>query len=316
MLKKICPIAWRKFITIRNLIALGIIVFPPLCNAQAQTIPAPNCSFAFNLAVSGGTSTVYANNPGSTSSGVQCAYWTVTYVNNGFSAVTVAFQGAPDSAGAPGSWGNYQSTAASGALATGSNPGTSTTTGYAILTGYAPWVRVLLTATGSGTVKGFVTGWYNDPSGSGGGGGGGCTAPCVVIGPDATGASPTEPAVFTASQDGAGKVLPLQNCSLHATFDTSSSGNTSLIALSGSTVIRVCHISATAASAVDFKLTTGTGATCGTGTADLTGLYQQILAVAFDWGAQAAILAPAGNRVCLNLSAGVRTTGTVTYSQF
>jgi hypothetical protein len=243
----------------------------------------------------------------------------VTYQNAGFSAVSLTFQAANDSSGSPGSWGTYQGTAQSGAVSTGSNPSTSTTTGYAVFTGYAPWVRVTATLTGSGSVKGFVTGWYSVPTGSGGGGGGviSCSGSgCVVIGPTPTGSAPTTAPVYVSGRDGAGNVIPLQSCTLSTVFDISASGNTQVIAPLSGKVIRVCHWSFTTTVAQNAQLVYGTGSNCATGGTNLSGLNQSVLAVAFDWGPDAPLLAASSSALCVSLSSSTRTTGTITYAQY
>lgn len=305
MKSKLLPATLTTILTI-------ILALTLCCNLAAQvpqTRVTPDCGpISFSLTATG---TVQ----GPDNAGNGCVTWVVVYSSSGFSALSLALQSADDSSGSPGTWGTF-----SGTTDTGVNPNTAITQAYTQVTGYNRFIRINLTSvTGAGRVTGMYYGWKSAAGGAGGSSTSTvtCDTPgCVVIGPTSTGAAPATAPVYVAGRDGAGNVYPMEACTLSATFDTSTSGNTSLIALSGSTVIKVCHLSATSATSVDLKLTQGTGATCGTGTADLTGLYQGILAVAFDFGPMGSLVATAGNRVCLNLSAAVRTTGTIVYQQF
>ncbi len=107
------------------------------------------------------------------------------------------------------------------------------------------------------------------------------------------------------------------NCSNSAPIAVSGSGNTELVSLTASTRIRICHISWSVSdgSALAVKLTTGTGTNCGTGTADLTGVYTSP-AVALDFGPAAALRGPASNAICANLGSAVAVGGTVVYAKF
>ncbi len=246
---------------------------------------------------------------------IGCVNWSIVYSSTGFSAITLALQSAPDSSGVPGSWVTYLNQTVS----VGINPNTATTKAQTTLTGFNPFVRMSLTAkTGVGTVTGVALGWRDTAAsiGGGGSGGGGCDAPCVVIGPDAIGGAPTEPPVFVSARDGSGNIIPLQACTNSVAYDTSSSGLTQLVGLTSTQLIRICHWSGTPASAIDVKLVRGTGSNCGTGTADLSGLTQQTLAFAFDFGPDSPLIAAASNAVCISLSGAVRTTGTVTYAKY
>jgi hypothetical protein len=99
--------------------------------------------------------------------------------------------------------------------------------------------------------------------------------------------------------------------------DDSTMGNIQQIALSGTTQIYICKVSLTTAAGVSIQLTQGTGANCAAGTSNLSGLYQNVAAIAEDFLAdQSPLISVAGNAVCLNLSAGVRATGQFSYAQF
>lgn len=88
-----------------------------------------------------------------------------------------------------------------------------------------------------------------------------------------------------------------------------SATTTSLVALSGSTVIYVCGFSLTISQVVTtantFVLEYGTGATCGTGTTALTGTFGAggvtagiPIVITYGSGNSTVATAPAGNRLC------------------
>lgn len=104
-------------------------------------------------------------------------------------------------------------------------------------------------------------------------------------------------------------------CTNQAAITLTASGDTQIIALSGSTVIQICHLSIAAASAIDLKITRGTGANCAGATADVTGLYRNVTAVALDFD-RGPLRGAAGTAICVNLSANVNAGGVVTYAQF
>lgn len=105
-------------------------------------------------------------------------------------------------------------------------------------------------------------------------------------------------------------------CKNQALFNLSSSGNTQIIPASGSTITRICSLSFASSTTMDLKITQGTGVNCGTATADVTGLYKNILTADFEWGPAQPVTSGAGNAVCLNQSAANTTGGIVIYAQF
>ncbi len=105
-------------------------------------------------------------------------------------------------------------------------------------------------------------------------------------------------------------------CGSQAVFNLSGAGNTEIIALSGSTTIRICHLSLATTAAEDIKVTRGTGANCGTATADVTGLYKAVMALALDFGPQSALRGAASGAICINQSLASATGGVVIYAQF
>lgn len=119
---------------------------------QVQT--QPDCgSNTATLTATGSTASI--GNLGNT----RCTTWTVTYFSQGFSGVSVAFQTAPDSSGAPGSF----TALAGGNITVGTNPLTATTQAFLVGNTYAPWLNVAATLTGSGSIVIKVDGWRGSP---------------------------------------------------------------------------------------------------------------------------------------------------------
>ena len=106
-------------------------------------------------------------------------------------------------------------------------------------------------------------------------------------------------------------------CPNKAIIDDSASGNTQVIALSGTTQIYICKLTLTTAAGVNVQLIQGTGVNCAGATANLSGLYQNAATIAEDFLAdQSVLVGVAGDAVCLNLGAATRTTGTLFYAQY
>lgn len=105
-------------------------------------------------------------------------------------------------------------------------------------------------------------------------------------------------------------------CTNRAAFDLAGAGNTQIIAASGTTSVRICHISLSTTPPEDIKFTEGTGANCVTGTADLTGLYKQVTALAFDFGSVGALRGSASQAICINQSSAQAAGGVVIYAQY
>ena len=302
--------------------ALLCALLMPLGFSQGTPfVQAPDCFVKLTFSASGQTAQWDNRTNGANAQG--CLYWVIQYNVQGVSAVSIQVEAAQDSNGVPGSWSKFDASAP-GTLVAGANPNTSTTSQNATFSGYFPWVRLnVLTFTASGSPAFGVAklyGFIDSPAaiaGGGGGGGGGCTSPCPVEGTAATGSAPVGPPVYSGNIDGGGNVIPAQSCTKKVVISESSSGNTQIIALSGSTVIRLCHVDLTMASGLNWNFTYGTGSNCGTGTTALSGVHQNVTGDAQDYGPNSPLIAPAGNAVCLNLSAGsILTTGTVIYAQY
>jgi len=278
-------------------------VFPWTASAQQPQPVLPDCIINFNF-IGAGSTPVTAN--GNCAAGdnrfTGADTWTLQYTATGFTGLTLTFQSAPTGPVAPGTFVTY-----SGTVVQGTNAMTSTTEGAATFSNLlgatpvaTPWVRVTLSGlTGSGQVTGSLQGWRTGYSAGGGGGTPPCPGtvalPCVV-----------HDYLFNGSMwnPSLGGCLP-------AIISTSSSGNTPIVLAVGIASIRVCKLSLTAASTVSVQLFQATGPGC-TGPTAITGLYQNITALAEDYLAdQSLVVLVGGDNLCLNLSSAVLTTGTV-----
>lgn len=97
---------------------------------------------------------------------------------------------------------------------------------------------------------------------------------------------------------------------------TATSGSLQIVALSGSTVIRVCSIMLASDTVTNITLQYGTGSNCGTGTTAISGPIPNVLQLTNNWMPQAAPRTAASNAFCINSSATATIGGTVTYAQF
>jgi hypothetical protein len=106
-------------------------------------------------------------------------------------------------------------------------------------------------------------------------------------------------------------------CNLKAIYDASTSGSTKLIDGASGSNVYVCGFTFFSGGTVNVKLVYGTGATCGTGSVDLT--------PAFQFTAQTGIvepspvfrglLVPAVQNLCINASSGVAVQAIVYYAK-
>lgn len=108
-----------------------------------------------------------------------------------------------------------------------------------------------------------------------------------------------------------------QSCPNYVIVDDSTMGTVQIIAGMSPLRIHVCKMTLTAASTVSVQLIGGTGSNCGTGTGNVSGLYQQVLTIAEDFLTDQSVLTTGmAGSLCLNLSAAVRVTGQISYTQF
>lgn len=104
-------------------------------------------------------------------------------------------------------------------------------------------------------------------------------------------------------------------CNQRALVTLSNTAVTTLVALSGSTVIRVCHVHATTSAPETISLIEGTGAACGTGTTTID-QYVTTQSFAMDFQPTAALRTTAANGLCASQSASQTTPILVIYAQF
>jgi len=108
-------------------------------------------------------------------------------------------------------------------------------------------------------------------------------------------------------------------CELSAIINTASAGPTQIIAAiaSAAAQVRICSLSVSSGTAEGVDFQQGTGTNCGTGNSQLTGVYHL---AANTLGTQnfpeGGLLSLPGNAVCIHLSAGNQTDGTITYSEY
>lgn len=121
---------------------------------------------------------------------------------------------------------------------------------------------------------------------------------------------PTYPYKFNGATWDRDFVCPL---SAPITF-TAASGSLQIVAASGSTIIRICHVSISTSVATNITLQYGTGSNCGSGTNPLTGAYNNVTSIALDLFGT--LRTPASQALCIVSSASVTAGGVVTYAQF
>lgn len=132
-----------------------------------------------------------------------------------------------------------------------------------------------------------------------------------------SGTAPGSPVLNSGLFDGTNQQRAF-TCPNTAVVNVTAAATTQLVALSGATSIRVCAMALTISLAGTAKFVSGTGANCGTGTADITGAMTLAAGtpLAMGDGAGGSVLrAPASAALCLAAVTG-NVTGFVTYAQF
>jgi len=222
---------------------------------------AQDCSLSISRSTAGASSAFDNRSSG-------CLDWTLEYTSQGFTALSIQLESAPDANGSPGTWVPF------GGSVSVSNPLTNPAQGNSGFSGFFPWVRVnLISVTGTGTVTGLVFGKKPPtavPSIQAGGSGGLCQN-----GPQPTAIAP-----------------PL---------GVFASGLTQIIAAVPGKAITVCNLLLAFQTAVNVQLEYGTGTNCGTGTTQLSGVFPNVITFASD----APTLVPVGQAVCANLNQAV-----------
>ena len=275
--------------SLRLLRSLKVCVCVLLASAFSLRLPAqnnvslsPDCLVAFVITAQNGTGPAGGSFDNRQ---IGCNSWQLQYQNIGFSAVALTLQSAPDGS----TFGTM-----GGTILFGTNPLTSTTAASNLISTYgtpfAPFVRVIATtATGTGTIRGILLGWRAAGfAGTSSGGGSGSNG--VVVG---------------------------AGCTLQAPITLTASGNTRIINAAGTGTVRICEISFSTTAAENIQITEGTGTNCGTGTANVTGVYQSVQSMVLDPQVTAPITAQtAGDDICLNQSAAQNLGGLVIYAKF
>jgi hypothetical protein len=106
-------------------------------------------------------------------------------------------------------------------------------------------------------------------------------------------------------------------CSHQAAITITAGTDAVIVAGTAAKKTIVCHLDFASNTAATFTIQEGTGSTCGTGTAAVTGGYQNTGAAVFNYGAVGALrTATAADDLCLHSSASVTVGGFVTYAQF
>jgi hypothetical protein len=305
---------------------LFFLAFSVLAFGQTQTKLNPDCDIPFSFTAAGQRSQI--TGCGQNTQGV--TFWHLIYRSVGWGAISMIVQTAPDNSGVPGAWSTF-------APLTGVNPAISITgvLADATFSGYAPWVSVLLnTATVSGTITGHLYGCRTPGcgGGGGGGGGGGATQNVNVTQWDGTGlGAPSNYGVSpgavkvpgvnaaTAADNSSGAAVQDFICDQQVAISISAaSGLQAIISGTAAKQIRICHIdfSSSIGSNVEIETGTTTSTPCDTGTAALSGVYQNVLTFSMDYTTRATPIAPSGANVCLNFTNTVTTGGLVTYAIF
>jgi hypothetical protein len=105
-------------------------------------------------------------------------------------------------------------------------------------------------------------------------------------------------------------------CDKSAPISISGSGLTQIVAASGTTQVRICHINFSNTGTSNVTIEGGTGSNCGSGTTAVSGAYQSILGIALDFTPRDALTFAASDAVCLNFGSSVTAGGLVSYAQF
>lgn len=114
-------------------------------------------------------------------------------------------------------------------------------------------------------------------------------------------------------------------CAQSAVIEIAGAGTVQIVAPVSRRIVRICHLSLAFDGATNIQIIRGTGATCGTGTANMTGNYRNLTSLTLDFGNKAALRTPNGNSlappadgdgVCIVTSGAVNGGGVVTFAQF
>lgn len=137
-----------------------------------------------------------------------------------------------------------------------------------------------------------------------------------VVGGAATGSTPSGAPVPEGRLDNAGNIIIPNFCNKEAAISLSAvTGENQILALSGSTIIRVCNIAVAMSTAATVSITAGTGTNCAGSTVTLWGPYpSNTTSFTEDWTGVLAV--PAGDALCLNFGGTVTAGGGISYAQY
>lgn len=288
-------------------------LFPLLlfcCLLYSQT---PDIQQSLTFTGTGPGAPIFLGAPGA-SNGVVALRLTYYVDGTSFTAAIMSIEGADaaNSAGCAGASYSTITTAGSSVVEI-VNPSASGSRGTIAVKAYFPCIRMNLTGTtgAGGTVTALLYGYKNlflfpvtatvTPSG---------TQNVAIVSP--IGANPISASISVAPATDSAEIgcqSPQQ-----ALFNLASSGNTRVVTGTAAKSVRICHISFATTPGEDVKLTQGTGATCGTSTADLTGLYKSVAAIALD--TVGTLIVTSGLDLCINQTGTQALGGVVTYTVF
>jgi hypothetical protein len=269
-------------------LAFALLLFATLACAQQGPL-VPDCFMTVSVTTTTpANSANFDNGIGTARPGLGCIDWTVVYfATTTVATLTVELDSANDTAGAPGAFGAF-----GGTVINGTNPNTTLNEGSAQVTGYFPWLRLRISGvTGTGiVVNAFAFGYR----------------------PIAFFLQKTATTNANITQVGGIGVFA---CGSPAVITLAASGNTQIIAHSGTNRTFICFIQVSWASGLDVQLQSGTGGTCGAGTANVTGLMKNVATWTASPGAFAPIVIAAGQDVCINDSTTAAGGGLAIYTQ-
>jgi hypothetical protein len=277
---------------------LALLISPAFAQ-QVQV--APDCTLGAVFTTTGNSSTL-DNRSVSINPGTPCTLWSLTWsAQNAVTSLTINIEGAPDSAGTPGSFSSLASasTFPSGKLT------------YSAATAYSPWMRITVTAAGAGgLINAVLNGWREDQasiSGGGGGGGSGCpgtiATPCVIAG-----------------TNGAASIIVVATS--HAVTTISAATDVRLVAgTSGKTThLTFLGLAWDNAATITIRQGTTSSTPCDTSTATIDGPYGNATLTGLfnDYGSDFAPLTTTstGLDICAHFSTSVTGGGGASYSQF
>lgn len=134
-------------------------------HAQNPSVIQPNCQIGFSFTAPGRSSPFQNITPAGVATKA-CTSWTLVYSSTGFSALSIEIDSAPDAGASPGvSPGSWTVWPAAQVAAGQVIPSTVTTSAGVTVFGFFPWISVNLnSATGTGTISGFLYGWQTQGS--------------------------------------------------------------------------------------------------------------------------------------------------------